>query len=186
MYFNHTANLTLLQPAMCFCPWLQRMKSMLMLLQWSTEHITVFHLVGAYAVLGHAWVSDWVSLITVVGFNSFAASFSTMMRWCTTSAHTACYYFPPGGGGWCARWKLNGTPAAASTLLFTSPHPRACVSVYVWKRDGERFFFVTHCLTSNRSMKVVSFHSLHLVSFSIGGLLYRGSFHLLSYDAHAS
>lgn len=33
-----------------------------------------------------------------------------------------CHLFPPGGGGWYIQCKLNGTPAASSTSLFTSLH----------------------------------------------------------------
>lgn len=66
-----------------------------------------------------------------------------------------------------------------TTVYIPASPVRVCLSVCVNE------IFVTHRLTFNPTMKVVS-NGLHVVSFSIGGLLYRGAFHLLSNDAHAS
>lgn len=60
---------------------------------------------------------------------------------CATSLNGAhrCYRFLPGCGGWYMLGKLNGTPAASSTSLFTSLHPPcACVCVRAWVRLFDR------------------------------------------------
>lgn len=106
---------------------------MLALLQWSDEDITVNHLVGLYAVFSQAWMSSSLSL---VGFNVLATSFRTVVHCVVRHISThRCHHFPPEGGGWYIQWKLNGTLAASSTPLFTSPHP----SVYVFMCDREKF-----------------------------------------------
>lgn len=119
----------------CFCPWQSDFAHVISadatpvviwrhcrfsISSWLTQRLCVVKLV-------------WSPQLASLDVRDLSAQWCAMVHFISTYS---CHHFPPGGGGWYIRWKLNGTPAASPTPLFTSPHP-----LVLWRGEG---FFLSH------------------------------------------
>lgn len=109
----------------CFCPVTVGVSACNQCWRYSSGHLKTLPFFISPWLTRRLWVVKlvWSPRLASLDVRHLSAQWCAMVHFISTYS---CHHFPPGGGGWYSRWKLNGTPAASPTPLFTSPHRLVC------------------------------------------------------------